>query len=99
MTNTTLCVVAVRWPLDRTALAQLARAAGAGLHRRVTPCGTSFDGDVLFAVAPALPPRAPDAGALLALEVRAAAALELAIERAVRHAVGRDGIPGLSDGR
>jgi L-aminopeptidase/D-esterase-like protein len=99
MTNTTLCVVAVRWPLDRVTLAQLARAAGAALHRRVTPSGTSFDGDVLFAVAPALPPIALDAGALLALEVRAAAALELAIERAVRHAVGRDGVPGLADGR
>ena len=99
MTNTTLCVVAVRWPLDRVALAQLARAAGAALHRRVTPCGTSFDGDVLFAVSPALPPRELDAGALLAFEVRAAAALELAIERAVRHAVGRDGVPGLADER
>ena len=99
LTNTTLCVVAVRWPLDRVALTQLARAAGAALHRRVTPCGTSFDGDVLFAVGPALPPRALDAGALLALEVRAVAALEHAIERAVRHAVGRDGVPGLADGR
>ena len=99
VTNTTLCVVAVRRPLDRVALAQVARAAGAALYRRVTPSGTSFDGDVIFAVAPALPPATLDPGALLALEVRAGAALELAIERAVRHAVGRDGVPGLADAR
>ena len=99
MTNTTLCVVAVRWPLDRVALAQRARAAGAALYRRVTPSGTAFDGDVLFAVAPALPPATLRPGALLALEVRAGAALELAIERAVRHAVVRHGVPGLADAR
>ncbi|GLC28434.1 P1 family peptidase [Roseisolibacter agri] len=97
MTNTTLCVVATRRALDRVALQQLARAAVAGLQRRVTPCGTTFDGDIVFAIGPAAAEAAPATAAeVLGLETRAAAALELALELAVRFAVGRDGIPGLA---
>ncbi len=96
--NTTLCVVAASRPLDRVSLAQLARAAAAALHRRITPCGTTFDGDVIFALCPDRPPPADDPPAdRLRLEVLAVRALEAAIERAVRHAVGRDGVPGLAD--
>ncbi len=96
--NTTLCVVAASRPLDRVSLAQLARAAAAALHRRITPCGTTFDGDVIFALCPDDPPPAADPPAdRLRLEVLAVRALEAAIERAVRHAVGRDGVPGLAD--
>jgi len=100
MTNTTLCVVAVDAPLSRIELQQLARAASAALYRRITPVGTSFDGDVVFAVSPlgdggAHPPTPSDL--LLQLEVLATATLELAIERAVRTARGRDGVPGLAD--
>jgi len=56
--------------------------------------GTSFDGDVVFALCD------PDGerGTLMPLEVLATAALEDAIERGVRTARGRDGIPGLADG-
>jgi L-aminopeptidase/D-esterase-like protein len=97
LSNTTLCVVATRRALDRPALAQLARAACAALHRRITPCGTSFDGDVVFAVGPAAPPAALAPDTLLGVETRAAAALEQAIERAVRHARGRDGVRGLAE--
>jgi len=50
--NTTLVLVAVSVPLDKLALSQIAQAATAALHRRITPCGTSFDGDVIFAVSP-----------------------------------------------
>jgi L-aminopeptidase/D-esterase-like protein len=96
--NTTLCVVAVRHPLDKAALGGLAAAAAGALHRRITPCGTSFDGDVVFALAPADAPAALPPAEALALETRAALALELAIERAVRLAAGRDGIPGLAGG-
>jgi L-aminopeptidase/D-esterase-like protein len=94
--NTTLAVVAVDVPLGREALAQLARAASAALFRRITPCGTSFDGDVVFALCPH---RAADAdlAATLRAEVLAAEALGAAVERGVRRAVGRDGIPGLAD--
>jgi hypothetical protein len=47
---------------------------------------------VIFAVCPVEGPTAP----ALQVEGLAVAALEQAIERAVRLAVGRDGIPGLA---
>ena len=91
--NTTLAVVALSAPLSRVELAQLARAATAALYRRITPTGTTFDGDVVFAVSPVEgAPASP-----LRAEALATAALEEAIERAVRLATGRDGIPGLAD--
>ncbi len=91
--NTTIAVVAVDGVLDKLALQGVARAAGAALHRRVRPAGSMVDGDVIFALspmegAPADPVRA---------EMLAVAALEQAIERAVRTARGRDGVPGLAD--
>jgi L-aminopeptidase/D-esterase-like protein len=92
--HTTLCVVATNMALERGELAQLARAAGAALFRRITPVGTSFDGDVVFALCQPEGPR----GVLMSLEINAAAALEEAIERGVKLAVGRDGVPGLADG-
>lgn len=92
--NTTLAVVAVNRPLARSELAQLAQSAAGALHRRITPAGTSFDGDVIFAIAPLDGIAAP----LLPSELLAAAALEEAIERGVRLARGRDGIPGVGDG-
>jgi L-aminopeptidase/D-esterase-like protein len=94
MHNTTLAVVATNALLTRVELAQLARASGAALARRITPVGTSFDGDVIFAVCPIDGPPA----SALQVEVMAVRALEVAIERAVRLARGRDGIPGLADG-
>ncbi|HYC49516.1 MAG TPA: P1 family peptidase, partial [Gemmatimonadaceae bacterium] len=91
--NTTLCVVATNASLERSELAQLARAAGAALFRRITPVGTSFDGDVIFALAtPDGPP-----GTLMSLEIHAVAALEDAIERGVRLAAGGHNVPGLAD--
>jgi L-aminopeptidase/D-esterase-like protein len=80
--NTTLCVVSTNVAMDRVQLAWLARAAAAALYRRITPVGTMFDGDVIFATSPseggveaAQPPQ---------VEALAVAALEQAIERAVR---------------
>ena len=95
MRNTTLAIVATNALLTRVELAQLARASGAALARRITPVGTSFDGDVLFAACPASgAPASP-----LQVETLAVRALEMAIERAVRLARGWDGIPGLADER
>jgi L-aminopeptidase/D-esterase-like protein len=76
-------------------LTALARAATAAFYRRITPCGTAFDGDIVFAVAPTAgePLDAPPAAA----GVLAAAALERALERAVVLARGREGIPGIAD--
>jgi putative pantetheine hydrolase len=96
LANTTLCAVAASVPLGREALAQLARAAAGALYRRITPVGTAFDGDVIFALCPDDPP-ADDLAADLRLEALAVRALEEAVERAVRHAAGRDGVPGLAD--
>jgi L-aminopeptidase/D-esterase-like protein len=95
MQNTTLAVLGVSKPMTAIELTQLARAAGAALFRRITPCGSSFDGDVVFAVS-------PDAGERgrfepMIAEALAVTALERAVERAVRLAHGRDGIPGLVD--
>lgn len=95
MQNTTLVVVAVSTPLSAVELQQLAHAAGAGLFRRITPVGTSFDGDVVFAVSPAQGERSRVEPIII--ESLAVAAVEQAIERAVRLARGRDGIPGLMD--
>jgi len=94
--NTTLCVVATTAPLGRVELGQLARAAGAALFRRITPTGTSVDGDVVFALGPMIPPESLGR-AQMAVEALAVEALETAIERAVVTARGRDGVPGLAD--
>jgi L-aminopeptidase/D-esterase-like protein len=94
--NTTLCVVATTAPLGRVELGQLARAAGAALFRRITPTGTSVDGDVVFALAPMIPPESLGR-AQMAVEALAVEALETAIERAVVTARGREGVPGLAD--
>ena len=93
--NTTLAVVMTNAALSREQLAQLAAASSVALGRRITPVGTSYDGDVMFATAPL---DGLDASALQ-VEVLGVAALEGAIERAVRMARGRDGIPGLADER
>lgn len=94
MQNTTIAVVASSACLSRVELSQLAQASSAALFRRITPTGTSFDGDVIFAICPTEGAAAPPPQ----VEGIAVAALEQAVERAVRLAVGRQGIPGLADG-
>jgi L-aminopeptidase/D-esterase-like protein len=79
--NTTLSVVSTNAALDRVQLASLARAASAALYRRITPVGTMFDGEVVFATAP-LEGGVPVAPAQA--EALAVLALEQAIERGVR---------------
>ena len=91
--NTTLAVVALNIALSKVELHQLARAASAAYYRRIGPAGTSFDGDVIFAVAP----MQGRAGVLLQAEIAAVQAVEEAIVRAVRLARGREGVPGLGD--
>lgn len=93
MQNTTLAVVATNAALDRVQLQQLARAAGAALFHRITPAGSSYDGDMVFALG-ATEGTGADA---LHVEALAVAALEEAIERGVRHAHGTPGLPGLAD--
>lgn len=78
--NTTLAVVALDAAFTRLELQGIARAATAAYHRRITPAGTQVDGDIVFALAPMEGPRASVAQG----EMLAVAALEEAIERAVR---------------
>lgn len=92
-TNTTLAVIALDAAYTRLELQSIARSATAAMHRHITPVGTSADGDIIFAVAPLDGPKA----SLPQGEALAVQALGAAIERAVRHATGRDGIPGLAD--
>ena len=91
--STTISVVALNVALTKVELHQVARAASAAYARRIGPAGSSFDGDIVFAVSPLDGPRVP----LLQAEVVATSALEDAIVRAVRLARGREGVPGLAD--
>ncbi|HEY4131412.1 MAG TPA: P1 family peptidase [Gemmatimonadaceae bacterium] len=93
--NTTLALVAVSVPLAATELTQLARVASGALFKRITPVGTSVDGDIVFAVSPESGERRQIQPMII--ESLAVAALEQAIERAVTLVHGRDGIPGYAD--
>ena len=79
--HTTLCVVSTNASISRVQLGTVARAASAALYRRITPVGTSFDGDVVFATAPYEGGTSASPAQVEALVV---VALEQAIERAVR---------------
>jgi L-aminopeptidase/D-esterase-like protein len=93
--HTTLTVVATNAALDKNGLEALAHAANDALARRITPFGTPFDGDVTFALSTAaLAPASP-----VQVEALAALAVPDAVERAVRLARGRPGLPGLADAR
>jgi L-aminopeptidase/D-esterase-like protein len=90
--HTTLAVVATNVRLSRLALGGVARAAADGFARRILPVGTALDGDIVFACS---------AGEIEGLQIQveqlAREATETAVERAVRAARGRDGVPGLGD--
>jgi L-aminopeptidase/D-esterase-like protein len=91
-TNTTLAVIATNATLDKTALQAVAHAGSDALARRITPYGTLFDGDVVFAASTAqVPPASP-----LQVEALAALAVPEALERAVRLARGNAVTPGLT---
>lgn len=78
--NTTLAVVATNAALSRSAASELAQAASAALYRRITPAGTSYDGDIVFALCQHEGLTVP----LVQVESLAVRTLETAIERAVR---------------
>src|SRR5438552_336080 len=89
----TLAVVATNAALDKLQLEALAHAAGDAVARRLGPCGTPFDGDVVFAVSTAaVAPRTP-----LQAEALAQLAVPEAVERSVRLARGMGDVPGLAD--
>jgi L-aminopeptidase/D-esterase-like protein len=79
--NTTLAVIATNADVGRVQLQALAQSGSDALARRITPYGSLFDGDVIFAVSTATTkPKSP-------MQVDAIAGLVVpeAVERAVRH--------------
>jgi L-aminopeptidase/D-esterase-like protein len=90
--HTTLVVVVTNAGLDRLALGGVARAGADALARRIVPSGTAVDGDIVFACSAGSAP-----ASAFQVEQLARAAVEMAVERGVRMASGRDGIPGLAD--
>lgn len=90
--HTTLVVVGTNVKLSRQALVNVAKAGADGLARRIVPVGTMFDGDVVFAGSTGVVE-----GHAVQVEQLARESVEMAVERGVRQARGRDGIPGLAD--
>lgn len=78
--NTTLAVVATNAALSRSAVSELAQASSAAFYRRITPAGTSYDGDIVFSLCRHEGLNVP----LVQVESLAVRVLETAIERAVR---------------
>jgi L-aminopeptidase/D-esterase-like protein len=78
--NTTLAVIATNADLDRVQLQALAQSGSDALARRITPYGTLFDGDVIFAVSTAtVKPKSP-----MQIDAIAALVVPEAVERSVR---------------
>jgi len=90
--NTTLVVVATNVTMNRLELGCLAEMATDALAQRITPVGTMYDGDLVFAVSTGeLPLESP-----VSVEILAQDATAVAVERAVGLAVGTEAIPGLA---
>lgn len=92
-TNTTLVVVATNADLGQLELVEVAAMATDALTTRITPAGTQFDGDMVFAISTAELPNQPP----VQVELLAQDATAMAIERSVRMAKGTAQIPGLAD--
>jgi L-aminopeptidase/D-esterase-like protein len=91
--NTTLVVAGTNARVERAQLAEVARSAADAMARCITPVGTQFDGDIVFAVSVGdAPPATP-----VMVELLAQRATATAIERAVRMAEGTTPVPGLAD--
>lgn len=88
-TNTTLVVVGTDVPLSRVDLRRLARVAFGAFPRAISPVGTPFDGDLLFALSTGGDPEALSPGELLALGVAAREVVEEAIRRGVSPSRGK----------
>lgn len=81
--NTTLGVVATDIELTKTELKIVARQATAALSRRISPAGTLFDGDIVFALSTGRRPRPEGELGLMSVALRAEKVLEAAIARAI----------------
>lgn len=90
--NTTLCVLATDARLDKVSAMQVARMAGNGLARHISPFNTPFDGDMVFCFSVGDREAHP-----LHLGVLAAQAAGDALLSAVRHACSMGGLPASCD--
>mgnify|MGYP001578723052 CR=1 FL=1 len=86
-------MVATNATLERGQLAALAQMSADALGQRITPVGTMFDGDIVFAVSVGDHRAATE----MAVEMLAQDATATAIERAVKTAKGTKEVPGLAD--
>jgi L-aminopeptidase/D-esterase-like protein len=91
--NTTLVVVSTNTNTSRIALQSVAQMAADALGQRITPVGTQYDGDVVFAVSVG----DVEPASVLEVELLAQQATTIAIERAVWQAVGTASVPGLGE--
>jgi L-aminopeptidase/D-esterase-like protein len=90
--NTTLCVLVTDVHMDKILAMQVARMAGQGLARHISPFNTPFDGDMVFCLCVGDKEAHP-----LHLGVIAAQAASKALLNAVRHARAMGGVPASSD--
>ncbi|MEA3223025.1 MAG: P1 family peptidase [Thermodesulfobacteriota bacterium] len=90
--NTTLCLVLTDVFMDKITAMQVARMAGHGLARHISPYNTQFDGDIVFCLSVGKKAAHP-----LHLGVIAAQAAKIALLNAVRYACPLGGIPASKD--
>lgn len=90
--NTTLCLLVTDAYLDKIVAMQVARMAGHGLSKHISPFNTPFDGDMVFCLSIGEKQTDP-----LHLGVIAARAATDALLNAVRNARGMGGIPAAGD--
>ena len=86
--NTTLCIVATDAALTQQQCKRLAVMAGAGMARAIFPVFSSFDGDIVFAMATGKTPLKDPRMALPWIGAAAANCLSRAIARGVYEASG-----------
>lgn len=93
--HTTLAVIATDADLDRSQCRRLAQLGHDALARSIVPVHTLYDGDTVFALSTgtgaAMPP-----GDFMGLGIAAVEVLSEAIERSVRTAMSRGGVPAAS---
>jgi L-aminopeptidase/D-esterase-like protein len=92
-TNTTLVIAATNTNTSRLELQSVAQTAADALGQRITPVGTEFDGDIVFAVSTGDTVPA----STLEVELLAQQATAAAIERAVWQSKGTEDVPGLGE--
>ncbi len=94
--QTTLAVIATDADLDRSQCRRLAELGHDALARSIVPVHTLYDGDTVFALSTgsgaAMAP-----GEFMALGIAAVEVLSEAIERSVRTATSRGGVPSVSE--